>query len=255
MAAVAVGGALGLLAGIGVVLFTASVRLARRGGRAMSDHGRVSAGRIRRAANERLVEAEAGLTGAREELERARSAGTLRRSADDSLARWEGAVESSRRSAQSFQTFAGERHDGLVRRLHDEGTLVWIDGVPQVDPAWYPHTSAGAVEQLNGHLGALEEIRTQAQADGIAAPLADPPPVDRATVDEVNSRLDGSRVAEGAVARIVEEGALGRNLLAARRSGRTPRPDRASPLGRGLAELRRDPGPSWLREAARRSAS
>src|SRR5690606_3810880 len=103
------------------------------------------------------------------------------------------------------------------------------------------------------HLRGLEEIRRASLADGITDPPAEPAPVERGTVAERNARLDARRVDESAIARLVQEGAFGRDLLAAHPARRAPRPDR-EPL-RGLGERRRDPGPAWLRDAARRSAS
>src|SRR5690606_6196896 len=145
----------------------------RRGGRATSAHGRAGAERIRKAAGDRLVEAVTGLDGAREELERARSAGTVRRSAADTLARWEGARAGALRSAQSFEAFARDRHDPLIRRFHEAGVLVWdSEGVPQIDASWYPRSAAGDVARLNQHLRGLEEIRRASLADGITDPPA-----------------------------------------------------------------------------------
>ncbi|WP_017594519.1 hypothetical protein [Nocardiopsis potens] len=249
---VAFGALLGAVVAGGVLLFAAGVRLARRGGRATTDHGRAGAERIRKAAGDRLIEAVTGLDGAREELERARSAGTVRRSAARSLARWEGARSGALRSAQSFEAFAQDRHDPLLRRLHGAGVLVWdSEGVPQVDPSWYPRSATGDVARLNRHLRGLEEIRRAALADGIAGPPVGPAPVEREAVAEWNARLDARRVDESAVARLVREGAFGRDLLAAHPARRAPRPDREHPPGPGK---RRDPGPDWLRDAARRAS-
>ncbi|MFW5418698.1 hypothetical protein J0910_18965 [Nocardiopsis sp. CNT-189] len=251
--AVVFGALLGAVVAGGVLLFAAGVRLARRGGRATTEHGRAGAERIRKAAGDRLIEAVTGLDGAREELERARSAGTVRRSADDSLDRWKGARAGALRSAQSFEAFAQDRHDPLIGRFRDAGVLVWgSDGVPQVDPSWYPHSAAGDVARLNRHLRGLEEIRRASLADGVAGPLAEPAPVERATVAAWNARLDARRVDEPEIARLVREGAFGRDLLASHPPRRAPRPDR-EPL-RGLGGRRRDRGPDWLRDAARRSA-